>query len=204
MLTRVAIGTETIALWQVANLERHVDRVALLAADDPPEPPYWAHLWSGARVLAERLPAARTAIDLGCGLGLTGLAAARRGARVTCVDRAADALAFVRASATANGLGRPDLVAADFTTLVLRARFELVLAAEVLYDRAAFAPLATAIARLIAPGGLALVADAGRIDTCAFYTELASAGLRWRATEHAVREDGLPVTVRLVKATARS
>ena len=69
-----------VTLWQVDDLERYVDRRALLAGDDPEEPPYWAHLWSGARVLADAVPArpGRT-IELGCGLGLPGLTAARRG-----------------------------------------------------------------------------------------------------------------------------
>src|SRR5512137_971911 len=99
-LTRIAVGDDApIALWRVADLEHHVDRTALLAGDDPPEPPYWAHLWSGAVVLAAAIPAGvRSVVELGCGLGLPGLVAARRGARVTFVDRAAVALAFVRAS----------------------------------------------------------------------------------------------------------
>ncbi|HJQ83559.1 MAG TPA: hypothetical protein VKA21_05750, partial [Candidatus Binatia bacterium] len=56
-LTEVDVDGERIALWRPHDLERHVDRAALLAADDPPEPPYWAHLWSGATVLAAAVPA---------------------------------------------------------------------------------------------------------------------------------------------------
>jgi len=203
-LTRIEVGSQRIALWRVAALERHVDRAALLAADDPAEPPYWAHLWSGALVLAAAVPRGPgRAIELGCGLGLPGLVAARRGARVTFVDRVPAALAFVRASAAANGLGPVDAVVADATRPVLRARFDLVLAAELLYDPGAFAALARTIAACLAPGGLALLADAGRIDTRGFYPELDVAGLRWWATEHRVREERLPVTVRLVHVRAR-
>jgi predicted nicotinamide N-methyase len=203
-MTRVAVERgETMSLWRVADLERHVDRAALLAADDPPEPPYWAHLWSGALVLAAAIPSGvRSVLELGCGLGLPGLVAARRGARVTFVDREPVALAFVRASAAANAVAAVDVVAADVLGPALDGRFQLVLAAELLYDRAAFAPLAGAIARHLAPGGRALLADAGRIDTAAFYDELDAAGLRWRSSVHPVREEGLPVTVRLVEIAA--
>jgi predicted nicotinamide N-methyase len=200
VLTHATVGDDAIALWQVENLAQHVDRNALLAADDPPEPPYWAHLWTGARVLAALVPPVETAIDLGCGLGLVGLAAARRGARVTCVDRSPAALAFVRASAAANDLAL-DLVAADFLTPVVRGRFDLVLAAEVLYDRTAFAPLARTLAALLKPEGRALIADAHRIDTNAFYADLDAANLHWRATDHTSREEGLPLTVRVVEIT---
>src|SRR5262249_16256300 len=70
-LTHIAAGGHGVALWQVDDLERYVDRHALLAAADAPEPPYWAHLWSGARVLADAVPRRRVdAVELGCGLGL--------------------------------------------------------------------------------------------------------------------------------------
>jgi len=138
-VAHVTVGDERVALWQVVDLERHVDRAALLGAEDPPEPPYWAHLWSGARVLADVVPQrAGTVLEIGCGLGLPGLVAARRGARVTFLDRVPAALAFVRASATANAVVDARLVVADATSAVVRARFDLVLVAELLYDRALF------------------------------------------------------------------
>src|SRR5690242_12317033 len=199
-LAHVTVGDKRVAIRQVDDLERHVDRGALLSAEDPPEPPYWAHLWSGARVLADVVPPrAGTVLEIGCGLGLPGLVAARRGARVTFLDRVPAAIAFVRASATANAVADARLVVADATSAVVRARFDLVLVAELLYDRALFGPLVSALARWIAPGGRALLTDAGRTDTRAFYPALEAAGLRWRAEEHVVREERLPVTVRLVE-----
>jgi predicted nicotinamide N-methyase len=197
-LERVSAGDDAVALWQVADLERHVDRRALLAGDDGPEPPYWAHLWSGARVLADAVPrdGGRT-VELGSGLGLPGLVAARRGAAVTFVDRERAPLTFVRASARATGVSPVDLVVADLTSGAVRGPFDLVLLAEVLYDRAAFATIARAVARLLAPRGLALLADGVRIDTRAFYPELAAAGLRVETTHRRVEADGVMETIAL-------
>src|SRR5439155_66798 len=62
-LSRLDVGGDAIALWEVAHLERHVDRHALLAADDPPEPPYWAHRWTGATVLADAVPRGARSTD---------------------------------------------------------------------------------------------------------------------------------------------
>ena len=192
---------DVVQLWQVADLEAHVDRAALLAGENPPEPPYWAHCWSGAGVLAAAVPrGARRAVEVGCGLGLPGLVAAVRGWRVTFVDRVAEPLAFVRASAAASAVGPAACVVADVVTPALAAgRFDLVLAAELLYDRAAFGAIAAALIRLLAPGGLLLVADAARIDTRAFWPELEARGLGLETAEHRVMEDGFPVTVRLVR-----
>lgn len=198
-LTYVTLDDDVIALWQVRDLERHVDRHALLAGDDPAEPPYWAHLWSGARVLASAIPrGAATAIELGCGLALPGLVAAQRGARVVCVDRDPMPLRFVQASADANGLDDVWAVAADLAGHAITARFDLVLAAEVLYDRAAFPRLAQTLVDRLAPSGTALVADGHRIDTRGFIPELRSRGLTVDVTDHVVREEGFPVTVSLL------
>jgi len=186
------VGGDAVALWQVDDLERYVDRHALLAGEDPAEPPYWAHLWSGARVLAGAVPVrpGRT-IELGCGLGLPGLTAARRGGRVTFVDRARPPLAFVHASAAASGLEPVGVVAADFVAGGIAGRFDLVLLAEVLYDRAAFPAIARAVADRLAEHGLALLADGARIDTRAFYPELTALGLEVETTSHRVEADGV-------------
>ena len=180
------------------DLERYVDRHALLAAEDPAEPPYWAHLWSGARVLAGAVPVrpGRT-IELGCGLGLPGLTAARRGGSVTFVDRARAALAFVHASAVASNVGPVDVVAADFAAGGIAGRFDLVLLAEVLYDRGAFPAIAHAVADHLTARGLALLADGARIDTRAFYPELAALGLEVETTAHRVEADGVTESITL-------
>jgi len=199
----VDVGATRLAMWQVRDLERHVDRAALLAAEDPAEPPYWAYLWTGARVLAEIVPsAAGRVVEVGCGLALPGLVAAARGARVTCVDRAIAPLAFVCASAAANELDVA-VVAADVTSGALRGCFDLVLAAELLYERAAFPRIVAALAALVAPGGRILLTDGGRIDTRAFYDELDRAGLPWITHDERRREEGLPVTIRVVEITPR-
>jgi predicted nicotinamide N-methyase len=202
-LGMVELGAEVVALWQVADLERHVDRRALLAGDDAPEPPYWAHLWSGARVLAAALPSCTgRVVEFGCGLGLPGLVAARRGAAVTFVDRVRAPLAFVHASAAANRIGNVDLVVADFTAGAVTGRFDLVLLAEVLYDRAAFPAIARAVAAALAPGGCALLADGARVDTRGFYPELRALGLDVETTSHRVPAEGVMETIAL--STIRS
>jgi predicted nicotinamide N-methyase len=183
----------------VADLERHVDRDALLRADDPPDPPYWAHCWSGARVLAERVPPhAGRVLEVGCGLGLPGIVAAARGARVVFADRVAAPLAFVRASLDANRLDAAGLVGADVLDAPWRGCFDLVLAAEVVYDRATFGPLAAALRGSLAPGGRILLADGHRIDTGGFYDAATAAGLVWTRDDVRVDEEGFPITVSLV------
>ena len=104
---------------------------------------------------------------------------------------------FVQASAAAGGVGPVDVVAADVTAGAIVCRFDLVLLAEVLYDRAAFAALARAVAVHLAPGGLALLADGARVDTRGFYPELAALGLEVETTSRRVEADGVTEAIAL-------
>jgi predicted nicotinamide N-methyase len=198
-LTVVPTCGSAIHLYTVPDLERLVDRAALLRGEV--EPPYWAYLWSGSRCLADYLTRwvdlrGRRVLELGCGLGLTGVAAAHAGADVVFVDGALPALAFVRASLRVNGLTGA-AICADYRTLSPRARFDYILAAEVAYEPACFADLAAAIARHLAPDGVALIADAFRTDTRPLYKALAAHHFAIHALELQVIEEGRPTRIRL-------
>jgi predicted nicotinamide N-methyase len=133
---------------------------------DVVEAPYWAWLWPSARALAEELVARDLAgvraLELGCGLGLGAVAAALAGADVLATDHDADALAFARENGRrALGHRMPTLLA-DFgalpAELLERAPFDLVLAADVLYAADLADAFASALGRLVRPGGEVVVA----------------------------------------------
>ena len=204
------IGARRLSLLHVRDLERYVDREALLQ-DDTAEPPYWAHLWTGALTLAryieEHVDCQDLAVlDLGCGLGLTGIVAGLKGGRMTFADKEADALAFAAANARLNGCPSFTTLNLDFTQEALNEqgvtegteqKFSLILGAEILYDRPTFPALVSFLHRHLAPYGQAIVADARRTNTEEFYQQLTQAGLRWTREERQEREGTLPLTVSL-------
>ena len=143
-------------------LERPPDPEALLDEDafaDDEFMPYWAELWPAGIALAEALPDRLDGVrvvELGCGLGVPSLVAAARGAAVTAVDWAQDAIELLRANAASNNLSLR-AVHADWRGFT--GEFDLALAADVLYEERNVEPLAVLLPRLASE---ALVALAGR------------------------------------------
>ena len=137
--------------------------------------PYWAELWPAAPALAEALPdvAGLRVVELGCGLGLPSLVAAANGAEVTATDWAPDAIELLRANAARNGLA-VDAEVRDWRA-PWDARFDLAIAADVLYERRNVEPL---LERLTALAPEALVALAGRPYESEFVRLAAASGQR--------------------------
>jgi len=73
--------------------------------------PYWPRLWPSARMLAravlrepwEKYPQPVRVLEVGCGLGLAGIACLARGLQVTFSDVDETALGFAAANARLNG-----------------------------------------------------------------------------------------------------
>lgn len=155
--------------------------------------PYWAELWpSGialARHLAELDLAGTRVLEVGCGLALPSFAAALAGAEVLAVDWAPEAIELVVANAAANRLG---IQAAVFDWTSERALdvppFDLVVAADVLYEKRNARPLLRLLDEAVASGGASLVADPGRRHAAAFFDGARAGG--WSIERIAV--DGLP------------
>ena len=106
-----------------------------------PLTPYWSVLWRSGVALAElveTLPLRRRrVVELGCGLGLPSIAASRLGAGVLATDEDPEALELLAENARANGAVSLQRLAVDWAdpqALIDRGPFDLVLAADVLYE----------------------------------------------------------------------
>lgn len=136
--------------------------------------PYFATLWPSARALAAWLASRGTClegqvvVEIGCGLALPAIVAARLGARVVAADRHPDVPAFLARNAALSSLAI-DYTAADWTDPAqiadLRARLgriDLVVASDILYEAELATTLAPAIDALCGPDTLTVLADPGR------------------------------------------
>ncbi len=189
-----SLRTDRVAIPGTAatyEITRPADFDALLdsAAGDPQQNlPYWAELWpSGIALAAELLNAPATvdgvrALELGCGLGVTAIAALQRDMSLLATDYSLESLALCALN-TARNAGRTPVAArvnwrepdAVFLRIVGDG-LPLVLAADVLYETRDVGPLRALVERIVAPGGTLWLAEPGRPPARCFVEEMTGAG----------------------------
>jgi predicted nicotinamide N-methyase len=165
--------------------------------------PYWAELWPSAlalaRYLSKRDLAGARVIELGCGVGLPTILALARGARVLATDHYEAALDFTAHNARANLGLEPDSALLDWREPDIEGigTFDLVIAADVLYERKNAAALADLVPKLLAPGGEAIFADPSRDEAPVFLEAVESLGFEAEAEEATVQQGARGVKVLL-------
>ena len=123
--------------------------------------------------------------ELGCGLAVSSLVAALRGASVLATDWSPDAVALARLNARRNGIEIKTAVCswADPASLVSRAPWDVVAAADVLYERRNVDLLLDLLPRLVDHRGEVLLADPGRPPAAAFFERAQSSWRIERSTD---------------------
>jgi len=158
--------------------------------------PYWAELWPSAlalaRHLSERNLRGRRAIELGCGVGLPTITALARGAKVLATDHYEAALDFTAYNARTNLDLEPEVSVLDWRVPDIGGigKFDMVFAADVLYERKNAAALADLVPQLLEPGGEAIFADPRRDEAPVFLEAIKGLGFE-DATEEIIVEQPL-------------
>jgi predicted nicotinamide N-methyase len=158
---RFSVAGRTLTLLRPPSAEELIDEAAFAREEFLP---YWAELWPSGVALAEHVATldlrGRRVLELGAGLGLPSLAAALRGGDVLATDWAEDAIALLAANAARNRIAlRVEVVRWDEPERY-GAGWDLVLAADVLYEQRNAEQLLELLPRLDAAE--ILVAEPGR------------------------------------------
>jgi predicted nicotinamide N-methyase len=171
----VALPTRVLSILRPRSAEALLDEEAF---EHEEFLPYWAELWASgealARAVAERDVEGLRVVELGCGLALPSLAAALGGARVLATDWSPDAIALAHENALRNELELETAVIRwnEPEALLEHAPWDLVLAADVLYERRNVDELLALLPKL---GNEVLVADPGRPHAKTFFERAAEA-----------------------------
>ena len=135
--------------------------------------PYWAAIWPASVAMGRYLLRGprlegEVAMDLGCGIGVAGVAAGVAGARPIFVDRSADALRFAQFNADHNGVVDAKRIETDWFIDAPAERCDLLLLSDVSYDEKNHQPLMLYVRRCLADGGRVLHADPERAEAGRF------------------------------------
>ena len=164
----LTVGEHRLNILRMTDLEEILGGKNPLA--DVSAFPFWVKIWEASLVLADllvKLPdtEGRTLLELGAGLAVPGLAAAKAGMRVTLSDYQDNILDFQRVSAAASS------VAADYLLLDWKnppedlPRFDILAGAEILFREEFFSPLLALMKRALKPDGVIYLAhDARRVS----------------------------------------
>jgi predicted nicotinamide N-methyase len=206
--TRVEIADRVWSILAVSDQQALLD-----AADGFAHVPYGLLLWESAVALAQwvaRRPgmvAGRRVMELGAGVGLPGLVAAACGGLVTQSDHEPAALALCRMNAERNAVAVPRALLADWRAWPDAGRYDVVLGADVLYEREVHGVILDLAGRLVAPGGLLVLTDPGRPHTLDLLSEMEDRGWRGEVTTVPVAAltavPGGPATIEVTIAELR-
>ncbi len=128
--------------------------------------PYWGYLWptsleTAAAVLREPWPVGTTCLELGAGIGLSGLAALAARLQVTFSDYDEQAVRLALLNARQNGFTEARGVLLDWRQPGCE-KFRLIVGCDVIYEQRNHAPVLDVLEAMLAPGGVAWISDPGR------------------------------------------
>lgn len=152
------LAEESLPIWQ--KTEEDLGEINV-------PPPYWAFAWAGGQALARfildngDLVAGKRVLDLGCGSGLTAIAAMKAGGTsVLAADIDAIALAATRLNAALNGV-RVETTAEDLLAMP-PAAYGVVLVGDLFYERTLAERVLSFIDSAASLGALVLIGDPQR------------------------------------------
>lgn len=182
--TCLDVGGRQVRMTRIADFEALLEDIDPVTFAEDERLPYWAELWPSAVALARYSGqylhlAGQRVLELGCGLGLVGVAAALQGARVLCTDYEREALAFARCNARRNACHQVRFRLVDWRQPALRRRYDVIFAADVIYEARHFSPLVTLLQRYLARGGCAVFAEPGRPNAVPFFALLRQRGFTY-------------------------
>jgi predicted nicotinamide N-methyase len=186
-------GQRALTITRPTDLDFLLDQVA---GDPEQNLPYWSEIWPSGIALAdailqqpELLRGQRT-LELGCGLGITAIAALTADVDLTVTDYAAEALALCRVNALRNADREPATLQMNWRSPgvavldAIGAGFPVVLAADVLYEERDIEPLRQLLETLVAPDGFLWLAEPGRPVARRFLDAVTASGWQVKSETH--------------------
>lgn len=152
--------------------------------------PFWAVPWHASVGLCQflcdnrQLVQGKRVLEIGAGLGLCGIVARWLGGEVTLNDYQPDALEFALWNASQNGIRDIHTLLADWRRFPDVAPFDIVIAADILYERHLHDSLRKVLQKVTSASSRVFLADPWRDTAWEFIVEMERAGWRVHFAEY--------------------
>jgi predicted nicotinamide N-methyase len=159
--------------------------------------PYWCELWPSSMGLSEflvknsRLVKNKTVLEIGCGLGLCGIVAAKSGGSVMLTDYIQQAIDFAAYNWKQNFKTSPNTKLLDWRKPEGFEPVDVLLASDVAYESRSFKYLINAFKKLVKKNGLILISEPNRKFTKEFFQKLKDNGFQLKEDVVEISKNGI-------------
>lgn len=135
--------------------------------------PYWGSLWetgptTAAMILHHVWPSRLQVLELGCGIGVVGIAGLIAGHAVTFSDHASAAVELAISNAALNGFSDATGMVFDWNQPPTEEKYDLIIASDILYETSSHKPLLNTIQTMLSKNGAAWIGECGRANADEF------------------------------------
>jgi len=175
IIVEYKFNNHIIRLEQVEDVEKLVDEISDDEFNKDERLPYWAEVWPSAKALAEYILNSQSefkdknVLELGCGIGLVGIAASMAKAKVTFSDYDNEAINFTKNNYFRNFGKRANSFLLDWRNPNHYKQYEIIIAADILYEKRFLKPVYNTLQKLLLHQGKVFIAEPDRTIAKSFF-----------------------------------
>ena len=145
-LAPITIGGKSLDLYGIANWDVFVNDLERKGEEYVKSFPFWVKIWEASIVLADHLvriglDKTNEILEIGAGMGITGLFLGAFGHKVTITDHEDDALELLRMNVEHNGLDNVFVKKLDWNNPDVTGQYDVICGSELIYNETFIGPL---------------------------------------------------------------
>ena len=159
----ISIRGKTLELYGTNDWDTIVENLGEKGEEYIRRFPFWIKVWEASIVLADHmvqldLDRDLNILELGAGMGITGLFLGAFGHRVTITDHEDDAIQLLQMNAERNGLSSVQISKLDWNQPDLTEKYDVICGSELIYKETSIQPLIRFFREWLRPGGTVYLA----------------------------------------------
>jgi len=173
----ITVSGKTLRCLRITDLDETVLETLACSDLEAAELPFWGKIWEASILLAAYLVAQpvvpdRKILEIGTGLGVSGLFAAACAHEITLSDHEEEILKFIRANVLLNNLNDVPIINVDWTKPAPEQRYDWIIGSEIVYHRPTYDNLVQFLEQSLKPDGTIFLAKSTSLPAESFFSKL--------------------------------